>query len=50
MDKDRQCDGRGVCFYIKHSVAYNKRTYLDTQDTEFLAVDILLPKNINTFE
>jgi hypothetical protein len=42
--KDRNREGGGVCLYIRDNICFNKRDDLITNNIEFLAVDILLPK------
>ena len=41
---DRNRAGGGVCAYIKDSVAFVRRSDIESKDTEFLGLDILLPK------
>ena len=42
--RDRKRDGGSVCLYIRNNLAYNKRSDLSSEDIEFLAIDLLLPK------
>jgi len=41
---DRDRNGGGVCMYIRNNIAFNRRTDLESPVTEFIAIDILLPK------
>jgi len=42
--KDRRRDGGGVCIYIRDNLVFNRRSELESDNLEFLAIDILLPK------
>ena len=44
--KDRRRDGGlgGECIYIRNNLVFNRRSELESDDLEFLAIDILLPK------
>ena len=42
--RDRNREGGGVCIYIRENLAFTRRPDVESDDLEFLAVDLLLPK------
>ena len=42
--KDQGREGGGVCSYIHSDLAFSRRTDVESDTLEFLALDILLPK------
>ncbi len=42
--RDRRRDGGGVCVYIRKDIVFNRHSELETEDMEFLAIDVILPK------
>ena len=43
--KDRNREGGGVCMFIRNNINFNRRSDIDNDDFEFLAIDIMLPKS-----
>ena len=43
--KDRNREGGGVCIFIRNNINFNRRSDIDKDDLEFLAIDIMMPKS-----
>ena len=43
--KYRNREGGGVCMFIRNNINFNRRSDIDNDDLEFLAIDIMLPKS-----
>ena len=45
ITKDRHRHGGGVCVYIRDGHAFNPKSDLNSDDAEFLFIELLLPRN-----
>ena len=43
--KYRNREGGGVCIFIRSNINFNRRSDIDKDDLEFLAIDIMMPKS-----
>jgi len=42
--KDRKREGGGICTYVRNDLVFNRRTGIESELLEFIAIDIFLPR------